>query len=349
MTSTDPSVHAHVHELSAVDAAIAATATSIADLTRRVRDLETDVSVLAQAVQELQAKAHTHTDPVPPLDPTPPPNERVAVFRTTGKPADLVALMKNLAYDVIEMERGLYAKWTAVIDVVRPADKPITVRPGPGTGDVVFDGTGLADNTMPFKIGWQSTGLAANVTFDARGQGGRFVMQNYRIGKTGLIETRRFENIGFHGVLVRNCEGGYDGGAKQHAHAIYLGALKGGTAYRSKNWASNDWIIEGPASRMLNGFHVYSGVAGIGVDGAVATDWKVRDLNRAAFVWSPSTGVLIDRWEIDNCDCTIDNTPNEATGEVRNVHSRKSGALAEGQGFWKAGKLRQGVNVVRES
>lgn len=320
-----------------------------AALQRQVTALQSRVAKLEAAVFPSPTPSPRPT-PIPTLitvgpPPTPtitlapatlPPAVKVAQFPGSGPAtaAAFLALARDESIDEIDWAGGTYAKWAAFLDVARV--RPLLVRP---VGDVVWDGTGTI-NTPPWRIGWSSR--AANITFDPSGTG-TFTIANYRIGKAGLVMVRYGESIAMNGVHVRGSEGGFgDGipGQQQHAHAVYITTDE---THRSKNLTFNDWDVEGPANRMLNGLQTYGATT---VDGLTALRWKVRNLHRWLYLWSNPTGVVIDGWVGSDSDATVDNTPNQAKGVVSNCRATSSGALTPGAGFWKAGQLVGSGNVA---
>ena len=242
--------------------------------------------------------------------------------------------------DVIEMAGGVYPKWACFlgafnINAARPATRPLLVRPANGAA-VVWDGTGTV-NTPPFRIGWNA--LASYITFDAAG--GSFTAQNYQLGKVGLVMARYYDHITFNGLIVRNVEGGFgDGipGQQQHSHALYLST--DGT-HRSKSFTANGWDVVGPANRMLNGLQTDGSP---NADGVIAKGWKVRSLHRAVYAWSDPTGLVIDGWDIADCNVTVDNNKGQQTsqGVVSNCKAVNAGPLAVGQGMWGGTRLVSG-------
>lgn len=326
----------------------------LAALAGRVTALEAEADHSDAYIVDLEARLGTvlrnHSDRLAALENpgpvvTPTPTGRIVQFPGTGPAtvAALLALAKDLTVGVIEWQAGTYAKWDGLrFDVARPADKPLLVRP---IGAVIWDGTGTI-NEPPWRIGW--SGLLSNVTFDPSGTG-TFTAQNYKLGKIGIVTVRYFDTVTFNGVIVRNVEGGYgDGvpGQQQHTHCVYVSSSNDGLSGnpRSKRWTSNNWDVVGPANRMLNGFQTDHAP---NTDGVTANGWKVSSLHRAVYAYADPTNLLIDGWDIADCNATIDNYyAGAAQGIVRNCRSVRSGPMAPGQGSWKAGTLTGTGNVA---
>jgi hypothetical protein len=322
VTKTDSS--SHTHNLTETDAALAAVTDTMSGLATRVGSLEARVAKL---------EAAPPVDP-PPVDP-PPVTGKVAKLPAGASAAAFLALAKDLSIDVIELAAGTYPG-LGFPDVDRTSAHPLLVRPAPGAA-VIWDGTGTINAPLA-RIGWSSK--ASYITFDPAGTGGSFTAQNYKLGKAGLVMGRSFDHITFNGLIVRNVEGGFgDGipGQQQHTHAVYLM----GNAGRSKAWTSNGWDVVGPANRMLNGLQTDGSP---NADGVTAKGWKVRSLHRAVYAWSDPTGLVIDGWDIADCNVTIDNNKGgtNAQGVVSNCKAINSGPLAVGAGWWGGTRLVSG-------
>lgn len=262
----------------------------------------------------------------------PPSSGPIAQWPGSGPATEqsLTDLMRNTSVGIIEIAAGTYGSWECYLDVARPSDNPLLVRPAPGAA-VVFDGTGT-DNTPPFRVGWFST--ASYITFDPAGTGGSFTIRNYNIGRAGLIMVRRCDHVAFNGFRVRNVQGTEQ---PQHSHCVYIDDNTGSRTVQ--HWTSNNWDVVGPANRYLNGFQTDHEPSG---DHLTANNWTVSNLHRAAYLWSDPTDIQINGWTIVNCDSTFDNYPNTAQGVISNCRATNSGPLAPGRGDWRVGALVDG-------
>lgn len=269
------------------------------------------------------------------VEPTPePPPPTGKVVRFKGGASALVTLAKDLSVDVVELDGGTYTQWVCFLDVARPADRPLLIRPVPGAA-VIFDGGG--GSSPAFRIGWRT--LASYVTLE-----GPFTIQNYALGLSGLVMASWFDHVAFNGVRVRNV-GGTE--SPQTTHALYVSSANEGGATghpKSHHITANGWDIVGPANRYLSGLHIYHDP---NADHIEAKGWTVSSLHRAVYAYSDATNILIDGWSITDCNATIDNWGGTAQGVVSNCRAVRSGPIAPGQGSWKAGPLVSGGgNVV---
>jgi hypothetical protein len=264
-----------------------------------------------------------------------PTAQNIVQFPGSGAstPAALLTLMSNTAYDVIEIAAGTYSQWACFVNVDRTSAHPLLIRPAANAA-VIWDGTGLNDGSPPWRIGWNS--LASYITWDPAGTGGSFKIQNYTIGMAGLVMTKYINHVTFNGVIVRDCNGGYGGAAPQHTHCVYLGTDTTTPPHRSQYWVSNSWDVIGPSNRYFNGFQTDHAP---NTDHVIANSWTVSSLHRAVYAYADPTDLTIDGWTIADCDATIDNDGDTATGVVSNCHSTNSGPLTPGSGQWTANGL----------
>lgn len=290
----------------------------------RIAALEAQMANVILSITKLEAN---QPPPVPPSpEPPPIPGTQRTVWPGTGKTAFL-ALVADVTVGVIEMAAGTYAAWSCIINVTRPADKPLLIRPAAGAA-VVFDGGG--GGAPAFYVGWNS--LASNITFDTAGTGGTFTLNNYTLGLAGLVMFKYATDVAVNGFRVRNCTGNV---SQQTSHCLYMDS---NGSQRSERITADNWDVVGPVNRWLSGLHIYHTP---NVAGFTASGWTVSSLHRAAYVWSDATGIDIDGWTIDDCNATID-AQETAAGTVKNCTATDSGVTVPGSGYWTDASLVDG-------
>jgi hypothetical protein len=259
--------------------------------------------------------------PTPTSSPTPSPTSglRIVRFGPSGTQADFVKLMRDMTVDVIEMEAGTYSGWhvggsgrsTNPMFTLDRSARPLLVRPAPGAA-VIFDGS-----TVPYGDGWFYFGdwsgagtapITSYITFDPAGTGGSFTIQNYVLGRQGLVNTFWADHVTVNGFRVRNSSGTSDG---NNSWSVYVSS---DGAHRASNLTFNNWDIVGAPDQSLSAFQTYHTPQ---ADGVTVKNWTVSSVHQAMTSWQGATGVLFDGWNVTGCYDTV-NTDGTSAGIVRN-------------------------------
>jgi hypothetical protein len=219
----------------------------------------------------------------------------VESFTTAMTQANFLTMVADMSIDVIEMQGGAYQDWHAVaIDVDRTA-RPLLIRPAPGA-QVIWDGTTDDSGDGVFYFGGNSK--TAYITFDPAGTGGSFLIQNYALGQTGLVNTAYASHITVNGFKVRTCtETSASGTTRFSVYVSHDGA------HRSDNLTFNDWDSYPGAT--FNHFQV-STSSTYGVDGVTVRNWKAKDGTYGVVLRGDSTAIVMDGWTMDDVTTPFD-------------------------------------------
>lgn len=255
----------------------------------KIAALEASMANVVLSITKIQGQI---TPPVPPPV-EPPPVAGVAHFPGIGANTQeaFLALVADMAIDVIEMAAGTYSGWHDLAVNVDRTSRPLLVRPAAGAA-VIWDGNAGSGDGL-FYPGWSSK--CAYITFDPAGTGGSFTIQNFALTQTGLISTAYVDHFAANGFRVVNCTAPTTNG--QTAWAVYV-ATDG--THRGNAQTFNDWTFDTGSDGKVNGLQLYHAPQATGV---TALRWKVNQNVSTRCRWGfvgrhDATGVVIDGWQI---------------------------------------------------
>ena len=281
--------------------------------------LQSQVDALTARVSKLEQAAV----PVPTPGPAP-------VIRSASSISSILSLIPDNTVDVIDCGGKVLVGSLAVrvLDLAgeairTPRTRPLVIRNG------TLDGGGGA--TPAIRLGTNSggqsypSGPTVLISFED------WTVQNYALGKDGLLMTGWVSDVAFRRFAFRNNRG--IGGSYSHHAYVQNG---GNPAQRGKRVVLEDLDIV--AGKDMNGIQVFPKP---NVDGLTIRRVSITGVNTGMYVYGDPTLVDIDGVTFTDCSQTIDAKENPQ-GVVRNSTSVRSGPLAPGSGQWTALGLKDG-------
>jgi len=272
------------------------------------------------------------------LEPTAPPPTTGKSILFAGTAPQLNALVADQTIDIINFAPKTYSGFSSYIRQQRT--RPLRINMGPG---VIFDGgtagvfhLGTLNGSTAIPMPGVPTAPTTDITLDFTGS----VIQNYRLGQDGIIQTGWVERLTFIHPTIRTTTGITGGGGNYNqSHALYCESDQN---HRSVDIKAIDWDVS--ANKTINGVQTYHNPC---VNGLLVKGGTWLGLNRFALLYGDALNITVDGATITNCNATIDaaNSPttgDQAAGVIKNTHATGSGPLAPGLGLWYSTKLLDG-------
>lgn len=249
------------------------------------------------------------------------------VIRAWG-PADgnprLAALIADLSVDEIRVQAGTYLR-PSINQWVSRKVHPLRIVPEAGAV-IVWDGqgSGFGPIHLGAKVGQPNVPLFVTdyITIDGRNQ---ITVVKYKLDQDGAAYLGWCNQVWVHRLIVKIQ--GFQIGSSM-SHALYLSS---DDLHRSTDCGGDEWDVDG-IDRSLNALQTYHKPC---IVGAPMRGWKVKNVNRAAFLYGDGAKVTIDGWTITDSNATFD-TDETTSGVIRNCLSVRSGPITPGQGSWRS-------------
>jgi hypothetical protein len=248
--------------------------------------------------------------PKPTPDPTPTPPNNVVTFDSTLTAGQLERAVADMDIDVIELMAGTYHLGRSVYFDVDRTNRPLVIRPVSGAA-VTFKGAG--GDTIGGQFYFGLNARAKWITISG------FTFDGYMLAQAGMFELRQSAHVTIKNITIKNITRDTSrAGKAYYTWGAYI-------SWSNANLTLNNWDLIG-SGHDWSGIQIDSGTVASNV---TLTNMTMSNLDYAFYENVPTTNLLLDGWDVNNCSDTNGTAISfhQAVGVYENLTASSSGGI----------------------